>query len=730
LETGNVAGMTGQTLITSTMESRAALKAVWKSARATLLVGIVLLVLGLAVYGNAIGNPFVIDDRPIILSDARVQQGQILELLTGAYWPAPHGNLLYRPLVSVSFALNWAVCQEACSFRLVNLLLHVGVSLVLFGWARALLRSTWPALAAAALFVVHPIHTGPLNCIVGRAEIGAALFGLAATWLFWRDGADAIPRRRIGPMLASLSLLAALLCKENAIALVGVIVLLDVCSFNLNGACRAGGWIQRRVLRCYLPIVIAVSLYLTVRFIVLGVLVHPAADFSVADNVIAQPHYGVQPGDSELLARWGTPLAVFGKAAGLMIWPHPLCWDYSYAAIDTVKRLTDGRLLLGLMWLSVIVAAMIVSWHRARTVLTALGFSLITYSIVSNTYVVIGTVFAERLLYLPSVGFCLFMGILGQTAFNTARSHPRKVLRVPAAVLLGALCVGLACCVYLTISRNRDFRSQEVLNATDLSTNPRSSRLWCSVATDAYNAADFARAVAQAKRSIDICPEYVPAWRIAGLAHWRDGAPDAALQYLKEYFDRGGGDNEQANVAVADIFKTGGDYSRAIIALERFLEANPRSSAALNNLAWYLLTAEPVELRDPQRALPMAEKAIELEPGRGDYIDTYVSALEALGRTGDAADALQRLLPTVDRNDPFRQGLIRKLKELRARPLETARAWPCPYRELHPGESRQLPSSIAGEPDIRLSPLSCPGACEGVRTPLRAHTPLRSSSLA
>jgi tetratricopeptide (TPR) repeat protein len=666
LEAGNPAGVMGQTLAESGTNSCAAPRVAWASGRATLLVSIVLLVLGLAVYGNALGNPFVIDDKAVILNDARVQQGQIVELLTGAYWPGPQGNLLYRPLVSVSFALNWAVCQEPWAFRLANLLLHVAVSIVLFAWARALFRSPWPALAAAALFVVHPIHTGPLNGIVDRAELGAAFFGLVATWLFWRDGADAGLRRRLGPVLASLSLLAGLLCKENAVAIVGVIVFLDVCSFGLNGASRADGWFRRRILRCYLPLVIVVALYLTVRVMALGVLVRPVADISVVDNVIAHPDYGLQPGDSALLARWGTPLAVFGKAVGLMIWPRPLCWDYSYAAIDTVKRLTDGRLWLGVMWLSVIVAAMIVSWRRARTVLLALGFSLITYSIVSNTYVVVGSVFGERLLYLPSVGFCLLVGVLAQAAFNTARSHPRKVLRVPAAVLLGALCAGLACYAYLTITRNRDFRSDEVLNETDLSTNPRSSRLWCSVAADAYNAGDFARAVAQASRAIDICPEYATPWRVAGLASWRDRAPDLALQYLNGYFDRGGRENEQANVAVADIFKARGDYGPAIAVLDRFVAANPRSSAALNNLAWYLLTAQPLELRDPQRALPLAEKAIELEPGRGDYIDTYVSALEALGRTGDAAEALDRLLPAVDRDDPFREGLIRKLRELRA----------------------------------------------------------------
>ena len=219
------------------------------------------------------------------------------------------------------------------------------------------------------------------------------------------------------------------------------------------------------------------------------------------------------------------------------------------------------------VWLSSNKIGAFVAERTQGLAIAALGFSLITYSIVSNTYVVVGTVFAERLLYLPSVGFCLFAGILAQAAFKIARSHPRNLLRVPAVSSLCALGIGLACCVYLTISRNRDFRSHEVLNATDLATNSRSSRLWCSVATDAYNAEDFAQAMAQAQKAIDICPEYGTAWRIAGLAHWRAGAPDRALQYFDGYFARGGGENEQAHVAVADIFKTSGDYRRAIAVL-------------------------------------------------------------------------------------------------------------------------------------------------------------------
>jgi hypothetical protein len=175
---------------------------------------------------------------------------------------------------------------------------------------------------------------------------------------------------------------------------------------------------------------------------VLGTLARPADTISPLDNILAHPEYGWSPGDSATLARWGTPLAIAGKAAKLLVWPYPLSWDYSYAAIEPVRRWHDPRLWQGVAVLTVCVASMLVSWRRQRTVCFALGLTLIAYSVVSNFFVLIGSTFAERYLYLPTSGFCLLTGSLfaalqkrlRQTDDASGANHRRTATRrVPSS---------------------------------------------------------------------------------------------------------------------------------------------------------------------------------------------------------------------------------------------------------------------------------------------------------
>ncbi|HNQ23647.1 MAG TPA: DUF1736 domain-containing protein [Phycisphaerae bacterium] len=658
---------------------------------AFVLAAVFLLAGGLLVYGNALPNPFLLDDKILILHDARVQQQQYGALLTGHYWPEPTSNLLYRPLVSLSFALNWRLLPQPWAFRLVNLLLHVGVASLLFGWARSLTRSLLVASVAAALFLVHPIHTGVLNCIVDRAEIGAAFFGLAAISLL--KPSDAFPFRTARPptsggmakrsaampsghqaadsqhwwyrsALGALSLAAALLCKENAIMVPAVVVLLDLCRPRRELPLAGGAPFRRRVLRCYVPMAIVTVAYLAVRTSVLDAPVRPAESIAVVDNVIAHPAYGLEPGRTTILPRWGTPLAVFGKAALLLVKPHPLCWDYSYAAIDSVRTVADPRLLVGVGVALVTVVAMVKSWRRQRLALAAVGFSILTFSICSNTYLVIGTIFAERFLYFPSVGFCLLCGLVAEVAARRAARPGHVAWRAGSVALLLLLAAGLVAGAALTVRRNLVYHSEPTLNSVDLRTNPRSARLWGAVATDAYNAGDWARAVEAAEQALRILPAYVPAWRLAGLTHAQLGRFDNAVACLTRYFDSGGQGDEPTTLAFAAALKAKGDWATAVAVLQRHLAGHPTSAAAHNNLAWYLLTSPAPEVYDPAAALPHAGEAMRLDPGKADVIDTYVSVLLALGRHNEALTALRRGLPAVPPDDPALPELQRKLRAL------------------------------------------------------------------
>lgn len=638
-------------------------------------VSLVLVALVAICYGNTLANPFVTDDKVVIVGDPRVQQGDVPALLTEEYWPGSAGNGLYRPLVSLSFALNAAICNQPWCYRLVNLALYAATAVVLLLFARDLAGSLRIAALSAVLFVLHPIHTEPLNAIVERTDLAAGFFGLASVWLYWRRsrsspdsgatserGIEPGPRRR-GAIFAWLLMAAAILSKESALTWLAVVPVLDLAAPRLRS--MPTGWLRRRARTTYLPLLLMLFAYFGVRIAVLGELTRSAERVSVVDNVLVDPTYGLADDVSPWLPRAATPVAVFGLSVWLLTWPWPLLWDYSYATIPPVASLLDLRFVWGLVALVGVIAAAAWSYRRVPVVFAGLGILLLTYAITSNAVVIAGTLFAERFLYLPSIGLCLCLGWLAARSLETLTTNRRRLPRLAAASFLLVLAIGAALALPANLIRSRAWRSDARLNATDLQNNPHSARLWASVAADALNTGDGPRARAHALRAAEICSDYPVAWRLAGLASWRLNRFDEADDYLARSLALAGPHDMSAVLAAADIHRRRGDYAAAIALLRAHLDVAQPRPAVLNNLAWYLITAEPPTLRDAEKALTHARAACAAEPAAGDILDTYVRVLLALDRRSEAIRVLGTALPDIPDNDPFKRDLRGQLEVLR-----------------------------------------------------------------
>src|SRR6185295_1849045 len=82
------------------------------------------------------------------------------------------------------------------AFHLLNLLLHVLVTVLLFELCRSLRLGNSISALAAGLFAVHPIHTEAVSNIIGRTELLSAAAVLGALLCAARG------RRSIGWTLA------------------------------------------------------------------------------------------------------------------------------------------------------------------------------------------------------------------------------------------------------------------------------------------------------------------------------------------------------------------------------------------------------------------------------------------------------------------------------------------------------------------------------------------------
>jgi tetratricopeptide (TPR) repeat protein len=681
-----------------------------------LAASIAIVAVSFSLYLNAIGNDFMFDDLGVVVRDLRVTEGQFGRLLTEGYWGEGHQDLLYRPLVSLSFAVNWAMSNQPWAFRVPNLLLHIGVCVLVLMLTREVFgpgRGEWAAIVAAGVFALHPIHTEPLNTIVGRSDLAVTMFMLAAALLWWRDACATPPAGLRRPILAALCFAAALLCKESGITLIGIIIVLDFWHTRSRTLTRESGWWRRRLVRGHIPMLAVTLGYLALRFAVLGALTTSGAPRQAPstgqpllarqyENPIDTPPEEFPPDARLALVRWGTPIAAFGKAANLMIAPVGLLHDYSMPVYPPVTHPGEARLWIGVAWMLVAIGGIAVSFRRTGAAIVALAFALIPYSVTSNFVILIGTVFGERLLYAPSVGACMMIGLLAAKPLASLNLTNDRARRTPArddgiamAVILVAASAWFA---YATIDRNRDWRNVEALVASVPDDGSASFKV-----LDAYADREIATARAhreggdetKAREALSRAIEYARRSYVTAPKAWGSGVrladalnemgrKNEAYLALAEAMEKGAGSHEPALLLMAALTGERGEYANQLKCLEYLVHFRPGVANYQNNLAVaYLrkpdyapavehariahglapdhpgiaetLARALLESGSPDQALPHARAAVRGLPGIGEVHLTLVRVLDAMGQTQEAAraacDALA-LIPASDEKRP------------------------------------------------------------------------------
>ena len=149
-----------------------------------LVMALVIIVCGIAVYFNSFSGVFVLDDhRAIVENDAIHRLWPLAPIVSGM-----------RPVLNFTLALNYALGGlDVWHFHLVNLLIHILAGLTLFGVLRRSLlteklktayqnQASWLALAIALLWLIHPVQTQSVTYIIQRAESLMGLFSLFALY--------------------------------------------------------------------------------------------------------------------------------------------------------------------------------------------------------------------------------------------------------------------------------------------------------------------------------------------------------------------------------------------------------------------------------------------------------------------------------------------------------------------------------------------------------------------
>ena len=92
---------------------------------------------------------------------------------------------------------------------------------------------------------------------------------------------------------------------------------------------------------------------------------------------------------------------------------------------------------------------------------------------------------------------------------------------------------------------------------------------------------------------------------------------------------------------IGDLMLTRKMEEKALSAYEKAFSLEPTNPEIMNNLAWLLLTAEQLSLRDPLKALTLARAAAALQP-KGYILDTLATAYWANGLLEEAVRVEQQ----------------------------------------------------------------------------------------
>ncbi|RZF43193.1 hypothetical protein LSTR_LSTR013873 [Laodelphax striatellus] len=247
---------------------------------------------------------------------------------------------------------------------------------------------------------------------------------------------------------------------------------------------------------------------------------------------------------------------LYSLNAWLLLCPDWLCFDWSMGCVPLITTLSDSRILAVVVFLFLLfgVCLTVINIEDSklqRAASLALIIMLVTFLPASNLFFKVGFVVAERVLYLPSIGYCLLVSIgVQKLASNVSSNTQHKVLRI---------CVCLLIFVFLarSVRRSAEWRTEKDLFRSAISVCPLNAKVH-------YNMGKVADS------------------RTMAIKHYRD-----AIALNPDY--------DQAMNNLANILKDIGELDEAEMYLRKAVQLRSDFAAAWMNLGIVLSNKEQFE---------------------------------------------------------------------------------------------------------------------------------------
>lgn len=527
------------------------------TANNTDIYNIALIVLvALSVYSNSIFNGFVFDDNIQIIGNRWVTDIKYLpEIFSNnvAGFNKDYATSYYRPFMYVIYLINYYFFGlNPLGFHLVSVLFHILACILVFLFTKIILfNPTDPSdklyvsapLMSAILFATHPIHTEPVAWASAIPELSFTFFYLLSLYLYIIS-TENDSYFKVNLYIISLSsFFLATLCKEPAVTLPVVIIIYDYLFrkdiLNIN-----------RTIKLYIPFIIITLIYILLRYNAIG---------------------GIAPSVKHKLTLYQNILNIFPlyfEYIKNLLFPINLSAFYIFNPISSIFSKTG---LISLLFLSLYLLILAIAFKKDRKLFFCL--CLLIIPILPALYIPgLGeNAFADRQLYLPSLGFIFGISII---FCRLKYSIPNGKYIVNILFIILAITYSIA-----TFNRNKVWKDEYTLWKDVVTKTPENATAHGYYGYALYSKGLIDEAITHYQISIKINPNLLDSHLNLGTAYAVQKHHDKAIEeYKKALTINSRSIHAHLNLGVA--YSEKGRIDKAIEEYNLVLRMDPNSSKA------------------------------------------------------------------------------------------------------------------------------------------------------
>ena len=618
-----------------------------------------------AVFCQVCTYDFINYDDPIyVYENPNIQAGITPGAIKWAFTTGYGSN--WFPLTWLSYMLDWQLYgSKPAGYHCTNLIFHIANTLLLFIVLKQMTHKLWPSAFVAALFALHPLHVESVAWVSERKDVLSTFFWMLTMWAYLRF----VSRPKIANYLQAVIFFAVgLMSKPMLVTLPFVLLLLDYWPLERFSPKREK----------------AGSKYFLSHLLIEKAPLFAMSIASCVATFIVQKKGGAMEWEKYgLFVRLANASISYLQYIIKMVWPARLATFYPHLN----QKVSILYAVISVSFLLTITILIFRFGKERRYLIVGWLWYLGTLVPVIGLIQVGAQAMADRYTYITLTGLFIIIA-WGVPDLMAKWRYKKTVLTLAALLVIPAIAI----CTHFQL---RYWQNSITLFQHDLDVTKDNYVAHFSIAGPLREQGKLNETIHHCLEAIRIKPDYSKALNCLGIALCEAGRIDEAIPYFKKalkinphsvsasahlglalaaksesaatHINKGYAlalqgklegatvhltqalwldpNSAQAHYYLGRVLIQRGKINEAIMHFEHALRLKPDWVEPMNELAWLLSTSKESTMRNPDKAIRLAQRACELTNYKQpDFLDTLAIAYAATSDFSKAIETAEKAL--------------------------------------------------------------------------------------